>query len=291
MSADTLQFIDGRGYVWVNGSSGQTLIRFKPDGSGHENVCTAATGGQGISRSVIVGDICYADVYYAQDRLGSDVEGICEISLKTGDVALIAMSNEGSGWSEHQIKSLYFEEGALFYQLTEYRSGEARSRFYTYDCSKKENALLYETDHAAAITKMDNTLICYEYMVYGMDRAEESVWLFSLEDGSRSPLSIPFGSPSWDGEHLFITTIGQEDVRVYVFDSDFRAVTEIVPTLDPALGFIVRHTLKDHVVFTQRWLYDDDPALYATTCQLYPKSLLTDPSGSAFEVTILPETD
>ena len=57
VSPDTLQLSEGYIYLWNGGSGTQTLIRSLADGSAHETVCTISTGGQGVRRSIMIGDV------------------------------------------------------------------------------------------------------------------------------------------------------------------------------------------------------------------------------------------
>lgn len=290
-SGYTLQLLNGYLYLWVNEPGRSSLWRCLPDGSNHEKVCTlqvtdAPSGGQVISSFIREND-CYVQVSYPQDARGSDVDGLFRVSLPDGEARLITMSNDDTDWVEHRMYDVRYEEGTLYYRLTEFRPQEARSRVFAYDPETESSTLLYSSDRPLSFVVMNDNLLIYEYQ-YGSEQQniDEHMILYSPADHTKETLSIPAGYLTYDGTYLYINPVSDPPSSI-ILDNSLNEVTVVTSTLrSDSSGFTASYTNEEYVVFEKLWnkKYADE-ATASITYQFFPKSEIGKDSLHVYEIS------
>ena len=291
----SLQQQDDFYYLWVNSLSGPSLWRCRLDGSGHEKVCSfhseeGPSGGSVLS-SILYGNECFVQVSYPQDQKGSDVDGLFRVSLKTGEAELITMSNDDTEWTEHRMYDLRIEDGLLYYRLTEYRPGEARSRIFTYNISTRENQLVFSSNKPCSFVAFHGDLLICEYLWSENGFTESEVFRYSPEEDTRIAVDIPPGYLTYDGNYLCVSDPDDNNPQFTLLDNDLQTVAVIRPDYSSHDGSISRYCNEQYLIFRQTILktVSDEKSELQIVFQIYPKEEAGSSNPEAYELTFLLE--
>ncbi len=237
-------------YLWCGYGASASLYSVNLDGSGREKVCGffGDRVADSVMSSIVVGDHCYVHMSYEQDRNGSDVDGVYRVSLKDGTAELIRMNNEDTDWKEHRLYDVVYDQGTVYYEIVEYRTGEARSRIFAYDEESRKDSLLFETDAVISAVVADNKLY---YTRYQDKKANDKLFVFDLDTGEESVILIPYaGCMTYDGTWLYVANTSEENTGEYIVcDTDGNVVDRIRDGFEKEYEFISRITLQDQIVF------------------------------------------
>ena len=245
-------------YLWCGYGASASLYSVNLDGSGREKVCgfSGDRVAGNVMSSVVTGDNCYVHMAYAQDRNGSDVDGVYRVSLKDGTAELIRMNNEDTEWKEHRLYNVVYDQGTVYYEIVEYRTGEARSRIYAYNEESKEDALLLEADETVSAIVADNKLY---YTRYLDENAEDKLFVLDLDTGTEETITVPHaGYMTYDGTWLYLLDAREQDSAEYIIcNTDGNVVDRIQDGFEGEYEWIASATLQDQIVFMGEDITED----------------------------------
>lgn len=249
-SPGTLQRYGDKIYLWCGYQSSLALYSINLDGTQRTKICNFSnedkTGGW-IESSVVSGNTCYINMSFGQDRKGSDINGVYSVSLTDGTAKLIRMNNEDSEWLEHRLYDVIYDNGMVYYKITEYRTGEARSRIFKYNPDSYEDTLIFETD--AKISEIIAGGKLY-YMRLSDDTIQNKMFVFDLNSNKTDVFPVPYvGYLTYDGTHLYIMNQDENHGICTVFDLNGNLIDQIEDGFQKPIDTIDRLTSKDQIIF------------------------------------------
>ena len=244
----TLQKYEDKIYLWCGFQGSLALYSENLDGTERKKVCGFSAEdrtGNWVDSSVVSGDFCYINMSFGQDRKGSDIRGIYRISLTNGTAKLIRMNNEDADWTEHRLDDVVYDNGKVYYKITEYRTGEARSRVFEYNPISETDTVIFETDAVISHIIAENKLY---YTKYETDK--DKVFVVDLKTGSETSFLVPFaGYLTYDGTYLYIMNTEDEYGICSIFDLDGNLVDQIEDGFEESYDSVYRMTTADQIVF------------------------------------------
>ena len=244
----TLQKYQDKIYLWCGYQGSLALYSENLDGTGRKKVCGFSAKdrtGNWVDSSVVAGDFCYINMSFGQDRNGSDISGVYKISLSDGTAKLIHMNNEDTTWSEHRLGDVVYDNGQVYYKITEYRTGEARSRVFEYNPIDETDTAIFETDAVISHIIAENKLYYTKYKINN-----DKVFVVDLKNGTETSFLVPFaGYLTYDGTYLYIMNTDDNYGICAIFDLNGNLVDQIDDGFNESYDYIYRTAIADQIIF------------------------------------------
>lgn len=265
----SLQFYEGKYCIWTSGVSPR-LYAVEPDGSGSTLIMLSPTGGI-VRESYIINDRAYLHVAFAQDKNGSDVDGLYRVDMNgKEEPLLIAMNNDDTDWREHRMQDVFYEDGKVYYQIMEYNPGQCRSRVFCYDEETGTVRLLLECPHDISYVVTDGEIL---YSVNDVEPAE--LYKRNFDDTTEVRINHEGGYLSADSDYYYIMSLSDNPVMCWVLDRQFREVDCFREEAPDYIDFIARGTTDSSLCFYyniyQNTIPDEFHRNYQTYYHVYSK--------------------